>query len=121
MQAGSVFFCNYDLEYGTRKVFLQTFKNDTIKNTAGGAIVVRNLNMLGYTFVQNCTFFNNFNLEGGAINFLRGGSLISFDNNFSLDLGYLDIPKDMYDLMQANNLLNGENSFKDYIALYFKY
>ena len=67
--------------------------------------------MMGYTFVQNCTFFNNFHDRGGAFKSWRGGALISFDNHFSIDIGYLDIPKAMYDLMQANNALNSENKF----------
>lgn len=82
------------------------------------------MNLVGYTFVQNCTFFNNFNDKGGAIKFHLGGSLVSFDNHFSLDVGYIDIPEDIYDLMQANNLINSDNrkdSLIDYLKLYYKY
>lgn len=97
---GAVFSgSDYKLEMNKSKFFLQFFKNETISNTVGGAIDLKNMNNAGLTIIENCIFYNNFGPEGGSINMEEGGSLFAIENHFSLDPMYLMVPKELQDLI----------------------
>ena len=65
-------------------MFIQIFEQETIENTAGGAIVVELMNYAGLTIVTNCVFYNNFGRKGGAISMNEGGGLFAYNNVFSM-------------------------------------
>ena len=70
------------------RIHSHLFFNETISNTIGGAIVVKNTNNAGVTILMDCLFYNNFGTEGGSINIDEGGALIAINVNFSLSKDY---------------------------------
>ena len=73
-------------------IHLHFFKNETISNTVGGAVVIMNMNDVGVTMFIDCNFHNNFGAEGGSINMNEGGKLIAINVKFSLEKGYSIFP-----------------------------
>ena len=97
---GSVFYGKYTVLTNRKDMFLQWFLNEKIENTTGGAIVVEKMNYIGFTFVQNCVFYNNFGSEGGAISLSEGGGLFAMANEFSMLTDYqkIGIPDSLNEL-----------------------
>ena len=81
---GSVWHSYYILKENDKDITIHFFKNETISNTVGGTIIVRNMNNAGITIVQDCKFTNNFHTEGGSIHISEGGILLGANNHFSL-------------------------------------
>ena len=81
--------------------YFQLFLNETVRNTVGGAIFVASLNTGGMTVLNNCTFFNNFGLEGGSIKVDNGGIIYAVDNRFSNDVSFLETTDRMDEILQG--------------------
>ena len=76
------------------------FQQETIRNTVGGAIFIRSLNNGGVTFLDRCTFYNNFGQEGGSISADRGGIIFAQANSFSNDPRYLSFTEGILEIIE---------------------
>ena len=77
------------------------FKNETIHNQFGTAILVENMNFAGVTIIENCEFHNNVASRGGSINFYQAGIMISLENRYSLDQNSLTMPTHLEELIKS--------------------
>lgn len=77
------------------------FLNETVRNTVGGAFLLKNLNTGGVSLFNKCTFYNNFGDNGGAIYADKGGNLFCLDNHFSNDISYLKINQGMQEILDS--------------------
>ena len=66
------------------QVWLQTYIDENISNTFGGAIYVAGDNV-PITVIENTNFYNNFGDSGASISFFRGGGLFCKSCKFELD------------------------------------
>ena len=87
------------LKENSQKPFLQFFKNETISDTVGVALDIKNMNNAGVTIIEDCTFFNNIGTTGASINMDEGGTLIGLANHFSLDPNNLEMPESVFALI----------------------
>ena len=80
-------------------IHLHFFRNETISNTVGGAVVIMNMNDAGVTMFIDCNFHNNFGAKGGSINMNEGGKLIAINVSFSLEKTYSSVPLALRELV----------------------
>ena len=79
----------------------QMFRNETFRNTVGGAIAISELNEGGVTLFVQCKFYNNYGEQGGAIDADRGGALIAIGNTFSNDARLLKQTDGMKEVIEG--------------------
>ena len=70
-------------------VWVQTYTDEVIKNTFGGAIYVTGDNG-AITIIENTQFINNFGDNGASLLLSRGGGLYCKRCTFNLDSSYGD-------------------------------
>ena len=80
--------------------YFQLFLYETVRNTVGGAIFVNKLNSGGMTVLSDCTFYNNFGLEGGSIKVDNGGIIYAVNNRFSNDVSFLETSDRMDEILE---------------------
>ena len=66
------------------QLWIQTYADEVIQNTFGGAIYVAG-NNIPITIIENTQFINNFGDHGAAIEFVRGGGLYCIECKFLLN------------------------------------
>ena len=100
------------------QVWLQTYKNETITNTFGGAIYVSG-NNVPITVIENTKFSNNFGDSGASLAFFRGGGLFCNATTFYLDEKFGDPIRDFVDTYDGTTvepsyaMLSKSNVIKD--------
>ena len=106
LESGAVFNGEgYSLQSSDHKIFVQSFYEEQISNTVGGAIVFKNMDDAGITIIDTCVFHNNFGESGGAIFMENGGTLAAFKNYFYLDEGFLEVPEELISTIEAKDEL----------------
>ena len=71
------------------QLWIQTYADEVIQNTFGGAIYVSG-NNIPITIIENTQFINNFGDDGASLSFFRGGGLYCKRCTFNLDSSYGD-------------------------------
>ena len=91
---GAVFDCS-KFEYRGDDLMMFFFDSETIEYTEGGALNLKNLNDIGVTVVSNSVFFESYEPNpamkprfqepmGAAIELDHGGTLLAYNNKFSM-------------------------------------
>lgn len=110
-QGGSVFDGSNYMQptVSKTKFHLHTFINETVTHTAGGAILIKNMNQAGVTLFIDCTFRGNYGTDGGSILMQEGGALIAINVEFTLDAGSNVMPETLSKIIKAKEWLDSSS------------
>ena len=79
------------------------FRNESISNIVGSALIFKSLNNGGLTSIVDCTFYNMFGTDGGSIGLDSGGILLAQNNRFSNDIGFLKRSEKMNEVLRSKD------------------
>jgi len=93
------------------QVWLQTYINEEIHNTFGGAIYVAGENV-PIPVIENTSFYNNFGDAGASLSFFRGGGLFASSCSFTLDPEYREAADGFVESWSAGQGTTAGNNYK---------